>query len=258
MKKRLFSFLMAIAFLLPTVTSSVYASSNQVFLSQNEEMTQKYTLNEVMPIDSNNSISSISMDTVDISAETTSLNITITTEDSSSAEIQMEGYFSEQVVTNEEIGLVGIFEGTYNQTLLTMDITRAPSGEIFVVLSFGYAGETTSDPVIFGEYTTAIRDTIKAYIKDQFTINEDEEVDSSNQVDPALSGSTRLVEGDILCLNTNVLTSAGYEVGSISLYGPRELRNQGIGEYYAKINTNSDGIVDYLKNERDSLSSSTY
>lgn len=167
----------------------------------------------------------------------------------------LDGTYSE-VITSNGIGYVGVYEGfivpiqSRNLALsesgklpIIADITFTDS-DIFAVLTLGYANETQNPDILFyGNYSEQIANISNTNATKTLEAAQIKKAAENEIVTPmGIAGNCKYQGYDTVYLGSKMS-------GVLSVFHADELRNQGNMSTYVKVNTKSDSVQQYIKED---------
>ena len=151
-----------------------------------------------------------------------------------------------EITFSNNIGeYTGVFEGMLSSDVPIIVSAVYTEMNIFLTITIGYLGDIEMETAYFGIYNDKMNDiTNKSF--SNVSVTDDLElsnVENYNNIDIA-----RTTNAEIDVQYTEVNTVNGYSVARFTVYHQDELQNGGKAGVYVKINTQSNSLQTYLKN----------
>ena len=235
-----------------SISNETDSAESEYYVSKELHQNQDI-VNEIFGEKASNRYDSSSIAEIDISKDKKTATISLNYGGSKSNAI-LSGYYN-QVEIDGEIGYVGVYEGflspLQNKSLaldsegmlpVIADITFS-SSEMFAVITLGYATETMNPDILFyGDYSSRIAQFSNENAK--LTLSKAEEQASQNDGDEDVQPLR--VDGTCRYKGSTSVYMGSHLAGRLSVFHANELRNQGNMSAYAKVNTNSSAVKDYI------------
>jgi len=163
----------------------------------------------------------------------------------------------ETINTIDGKGYVGVYEGFISplkgkdlalnengQLPIIADITFTDS-EIFAVLTLGYANEKYNPDIVFwGDYSTQL-----ANISREKATRSLEEAQLQNDIENNSASNATAVNGTCKYQGYSTVYLGNKMAGVLSVFHADELRNQGNMSTYVKVNTKSNLVESYIRDD---------
>ena len=149
-------------------------------------------------------------------------------------------------------GSIGVLQGTQwidgQSQLVTADFVNAANGDAFVIINIGYITDEEKVPfLVYGEYTNTIGSMYAQESAAKSAAAEAAVEEYATAQLDSLSPVPNAVDGEYRYQGSSPISSNGLSFGSISIFYPNELRNQGVATIFAKVNSDNSAVVDYIK-----------
>lgn len=162
------------------------------------------------------------------------------------------------IETNNELGYIAVYEGEIlpipnceyslaedEKVPIIVDVTFSDK-DMFAVLTLGFATDNYNPNIMFfGNFTDEIKRISKKYADTKMP-----KFGSANQPDTYESNDDPLrIDATCKYKGTNEVYMGSHKAGALSVFHADEMENTGNMSVYAKVNTKSANVKDYLEND---------
>lgn len=160
----------------------------------------------------------------------------------------LTGSVEEIICDDGNVGYIGVYDGWLPDGTPVIADVIYNSDDVFATLTLGTLGADNFSLTFYGELTDSLKAISNKYTQE---VAEYHKPMSGTDDDGELT-PTPYVQGKTIYQGSDDVyagKSSKYHAGNMSFYFPDELRNQGNMDVITKVNTDCDGVSDYLVDE---------
>lgn len=163
-------------------------------------------------------------------------------------DVALTGSVEEIICDDGTVGYIGVYDGWLPDDTPVIADVLYNSDDVFATLTLGTLGADNFSLTFYGELTDSLKAISNKYTQEMaeyHATTSDTDDEGELTPTPYIDGKTTYQGSDDIYEGK----SSNYHVGKMSFYFPNELRNQGNAFVITKVNTDCDGVSDYLVDE---------
>lgn len=160
----------------------------------------------------------------------------------------LAGSVNEIICNDGNVGYIGVYDGWLPDGTPVIADVIYNADDVFATVTLGTLGADNFSVTFYGELTDSLKAISNKYTQEteeyhQFISDGDDKGELTPV--PYVQGKTDYQGSD----DAYIGKSSKYHIGNMSFYLAEELKNQGTMEVITKVNTDCDGVNDYLVDE---------